>query len=87
VALVRNDVSEERIASISTKRICYLETKSAVADSFHPGDGGDTFLRNVGSYKSHTFLQDPQGIASQKTTFIIVTSRKNLKSYVAGWAL
>jgi hypothetical protein len=24
------------------------------ADSFHPDDGGDAFLRNVGSYKSQT---------------------------------
>jgi hypothetical protein len=23
-------------------------------DSFHPNDGGDTFLRNVGSYKTQT---------------------------------
>jgi hypothetical protein len=29
-------------------------------------DGGDTFLRNVGSYKSH-------GLTSQKAAFFIVT--------------
>jgi hypothetical protein len=39
---VRIDVSEESIASIIT-----------VARSFHRDNGGDTFLRNVGSYKSH----------------------------------
>jgi hypothetical protein len=26
---------------------------SVVADYFYPEDGGDTFLRNVGSYNSH----------------------------------
>jgi hypothetical protein len=37
VAVIRTDVSEERLA-----------------DSCHLDDGGDTFLRNVGFYKSHT---------------------------------
>jgi hypothetical protein len=27
---------------------------SKFADSFHPDNEGDTFLRNVGSYRSHT---------------------------------
>jgi hypothetical protein len=49
VALVSADVSEERIASIIK-----VERISEVADSCHPDDGGDTFLRNVGSYKSYT---------------------------------
>jgi hypothetical protein len=40
VTLVRTDVSEERNTSIT--------------DSCHPDDIGDTFLRNVGSYKNHT---------------------------------
>jgi hypothetical protein len=39
VALGRTDVSEE---------------PSASTDSCHPDDGGAMFLRNVGSYKSHT---------------------------------
>jgi hypothetical protein len=30
------------------------ETYIYLADSFHPDDGGDTFLRNVNSYKRHT---------------------------------
>jgi hypothetical protein len=34
-------------------------------------DGGAEFLRNVGSYKSHTAL------TSQKTPFFIVTAVKN----------
>jgi hypothetical protein len=70
VALVRTDVSEKRITSIiRVTRIGEPGTTLAVAsmalmllgkalfqlaDSCHPDDGGDTFLRKVGSYKSHT---------------------------------
>jgi hypothetical protein len=63
VALVRTDDSEERIACIiRVIRIGKLGTMLGVtsnrsmllADSCHPDDGGDTFLRNVSSYKSHT---------------------------------
>jgi hypothetical protein len=61
-ALVTIDVSEERITSI------IRVTK--IGD-----DGDDTFLRNVGSYKSHTEL------TSQKTAFFIFKAVKtsNLK--------
>jgi hypothetical protein len=52
VAFVRTEVSEERIGSIiRAKRISELNTS---ANSFHPDDGSDTFLGNVGIYKSHT---------------------------------
>jgi hypothetical protein len=34
----------------------------------HPEDGGDTILRNVGSYK------EPHGVISQKMIIIIVTA-------------
>jgi hypothetical protein len=66
VALVRTDVSEERSASfIRVTGIGELGTTLAVIttdarcenifnDSFHPDEGGAKFLRNVGSYKSHT---------------------------------
>jgi hypothetical protein len=66
VALVRTDDSEERIASIiRVKRIVELGTstvtnkrsalrKSTIGDFCHPDDGRATFLRNVGSYNSHT---------------------------------
>jgi hypothetical protein len=58
VALVRNDVSEDRVASIvRVSIISELRTILAVAsycygcsqltDSCHPDDGGNTFLRNV----------------------------------------
>jgi hypothetical protein len=53
VALVITDILEERIASIiRVTRIAELGTRLAV--TCHPDDGGDTFLLNVGSYKSHT---------------------------------
>jgi hypothetical protein len=52
VALLRTDVSEEIIVSIMTmERIKDLETMSTRS---HPDDGGDAFLRKVGSNKSHT---------------------------------
>jgi hypothetical protein len=60
VALVRIDVSEELSASfIRMTRIGELETTLAVTsnpfiDSFHTDEGGATFLRNDGYYKSHT---------------------------------
>jgi hypothetical protein len=49
VALVRTNVSEEPCASIRVTRIGELGT-----DSSHPDEGDATFLRYVGSYKSHT---------------------------------
>jgi hypothetical protein len=56
-ALITAHVSEECIASIvrvtRTGELGTLELTSVV-DSCHPDDGGDMFLRNVGSYKSHT---------------------------------
>jgi hypothetical protein len=70
VALVRTDVSEElsasfiRVTSIgelgttlvvsSNRRTLRRNTKWLFTDSFHPDEGGANFLRNVGSYKSHT---------------------------------
>jgi hypothetical protein len=63
VALVRTDVSEQRIASISrVTRIGELGTTLAATSnlcrlrpySCYPYDEGETFLRNIGSYKSHT---------------------------------
>jgi hypothetical protein len=65
VALVGTDVSEERRAFIiRVKRIGKLGTPLAVTSnrctlqrnimSWYPDDGGVTFLRKVGSYKSHT---------------------------------
>jgi hypothetical protein len=83
VALIRTDVSEDRIASIFrvheceqvTDRSCKLlyrhklvgdcpyefvpiqELTTSLCNQLalvHPEDGGDTILRNVGFYKSHT---------------------------------
>jgi hypothetical protein len=53
MALVRTDVSEELRASfIRVKRIGELGTTLPV--TCHPDEGDAKFLRNVGSYKSHT---------------------------------
>jgi hypothetical protein len=66
-AFVRTDVSEEhRVSIIGVTGIGELGTTLAVTsdrrmlrsfqltDSYHPDDGGATFLRNVGSYLIHT---------------------------------
>jgi hypothetical protein len=58
VTLVRTYVSEDCIAYvIRVTRIGELGTTLAVSSNRKPlrsSDGGDTFLRNVDSYKSHT---------------------------------
>jgi hypothetical protein len=56
VAFIKTDVSEERSSSfIRVIRIDELENKLAVSINWrHPDEGGAKFLRNVGSYKSHT---------------------------------
>jgi hypothetical protein len=62
VALVRTDVSEKLSASfIRVTRIGELGTTPAsnrctlrTNTKWHPDDGGAKFLRNFGSYKSHT---------------------------------
>jgi hypothetical protein len=57
MAPLSTDISEERIASIiRVIRTGELGTALAVTSNrsnLHE-DGGDTFLRNEGSYKSHT---------------------------------
>jgi hypothetical protein len=55
-ALVRTDVTEELSASIVTvTRISELGLwLMLLIDSYYPDDGGAKFIRNVGSYKSHT---------------------------------
>jgi hypothetical protein len=56
VALVRTDVSEELSTSIiKVTRIGELETLAVASNRrTHSDDGGAKFLRNVGSYESHT---------------------------------
>jgi hypothetical protein len=55
VALIRTDVSEDRIASYEFVPIQELTTPLCNQLALvHPEDGGDTILRNVGSYKSRT---------------------------------
>jgi hypothetical protein len=82
VALVRTDVSENCSASIiRVTRIGELGTMLVVTSNrrklqkilCHPDDGGATFLRNVGSYKSHTRNISEDGILHSRR-------RENLKS-------
>jgi hypothetical protein len=59
VALIRTDVSEDRIASIFMvhESVPIQELTTSLCNLLalvHPEDGGDTILQNVGSYKSHT---------------------------------
>jgi hypothetical protein len=65
VALVRTNVSEEPNASIRVTRIGELGTTQAATSKLqlvlflvhrfcYPDEGAARFLRNVGSYKSHT---------------------------------
>jgi hypothetical protein len=58
VAVIRTDVSKEFSASIiRVTRIGRLETTLALAGNrrtLRRKQGGVKFLRNVGSYKSHT---------------------------------
>jgi hypothetical protein len=68
VALVRTEVSEEigaftfrvtRIGELGTLTVTsnlgtLQRNTKLLTDSCHPDDGGAKFLRNVGSYKSHT---------------------------------
>jgi hypothetical protein len=53
VILVRTDVSEE--LSVSFIRVTKSgELGTTLAVFLHPDVGGAKFLRNIGSYKSHT---------------------------------
>jgi hypothetical protein len=76
VAVVRTDISEELSASfIRVRRIGKLGTTLAVtsnrrAESCHPYEGGDKFLRNVG------FLQELHSVTSQKTPFLLENLRR-----------
>jgi hypothetical protein len=66
VALVRTDISEDRIASII--RVKLLVTSNVPSSPiFHCNDGGDTL-------SEMSFLQGPQGVTSQKTAYFIVTA-------------
>jgi hypothetical protein len=64
VVFVRSNVSEEHSTSIiRVTRIGELGTLAVTSNwhtlrsmSCHPDDGGATFLRNVSSYKSHSFI-------------------------------
>jgi hypothetical protein len=52
-----------------------VSSNQQLVDSFHPDDGGETFLRNVGSYKSHAASHSKRDIFHSH-------HRGNLKSYI-----
>jgi hypothetical protein len=58
VALIRTDVSEDRIFyEEDCESVPIQELTTSLCNLLalvHPEDGGDTILRNVGSYESHT---------------------------------
>jgi hypothetical protein len=55
MTLLRTNVLEEHIISIiRVTQISQLGKTLAITATCHPDDGGDTFLRNVSSYESHT---------------------------------
>jgi hypothetical protein len=62
VALVKPDVSEERIASIIRMTIS--------------GEVGTTLVVRLLAPQKRRFLQEPHGVTSQKTEFFIVTAVK-----------
>jgi hypothetical protein len=73
VALIRTDVSDDRIYESLpiqdlTTSLCNLLAL------VHPEDGGDTILRNVGSYKSHTIHENQlQVLHFDLIVFIIIS--------------
>jgi hypothetical protein len=61
VGLIRTDVSEEPIASIfrvqklrERRKVLVFQVVSSLEDFQYPEDGGDTLLRNICPYKTHT---------------------------------
>jgi hypothetical protein len=56
VALIRNDILEERIGSFIRVFLQVIDIANVVSNchSFDADDRGGTSLRDVGSYKSHT---------------------------------
>jgi hypothetical protein len=87
VALLRTDVSEIRVAppplqgrknsearSRCVNRCFEVTCRSSLQDPLYPEDGGDTFLRNIGSHKSYMTLQPTNG------TFLRVNEFMNLSN-------
>jgi hypothetical protein len=89
VDLVRSDVSEECFAYIiRVKRINEVVTTLAatsnfsyLAESFHPDDASDTFIRKVGSYKIHNVVTS-QNMNILRVYQSVNTNFKSLQSKV-----
>jgi hypothetical protein len=54
VTFVRTDVSEDESVFLCSVHRLLIMANVVPFDSFHPDDGGGTFLSNVDSYKSRT---------------------------------
>jgi hypothetical protein len=46
------------MVSVKTNICVILNILKILEKEFHPDNGGDTFLRNIGSYKSHTEIPE-----------------------------
>jgi hypothetical protein len=68
VRLVRTDISEEHVYIFRVEKSA--RSVSSFLGFFCPEDEDETFLRNVGSYNSHS-------ATSQKTTFFIAVKPSN----------
>jgi hypothetical protein len=86
MGIVRSDVSEERVAAIfGMETIRELGTLAATSrlitflacGFFHPEDGGDMLLRNVGSNKTHIWRY------IQKNGILHNHRRETLKFYIS----
>jgi hypothetical protein len=55
--LVRSDASDKRVASIlRVEKASHPLTLFLARGFFYPEDGGEMFLENIGSLKTHTAL-------------------------------
>jgi hypothetical protein len=54
LTLISKGTTPRKTSSQRASVDSYFQRCSKLADSCQVDDGGDTFLRNVGSYKSHT---------------------------------
>jgi hypothetical protein len=88
VALVRTDVSEEHVSSIFRVEKIHEQRNSCsqtantfprAKNFFYPEDGGDTFLRNVGSYKTYAAPHPRRRHSSFKSPMIASNGKYDIK--------
>jgi Na+-translocating ferredoxin:NAD+ oxidoreductase RnfD subunit len=81
VDLVRGDGSEERIACslLANSQCCSLLT-----DYFHHEEGGDAFLRNVGSHKTFTAFFVATAVKTSNPTGLLLLQVVPLLTLIRG---